>query len=216
MRKMVILPYDQYLQFMSNQLHGNAQLLPSQNPSHNELLDKPANLAVSQSELKSHSNNNCNNVFCMENNDSSSSIPTKLHASLILAPFNNKYRIHNAEALLKYIEANMDWNEKGELIIRGDVIRGSHVTDLMKDCLSKHKKGSPIGCEEFYSSLYDNPLTLVLNTKRHPLIGRGALRSSVGSFTHAPPPGVPVHKRFRYLDKDTSWIAKWNSKSSKT
>lgn len=133
----------------------------------------------------------------------------------------------------------MDWNEKGEIIIDGHTIEGSHIIELMKDCLSKFIKGNPLGYEEFYCNLCDIPLSLISNVKRHPLIGRGGgkdgknqsektnksnskyivSRSKKHSFSDIgnkiPPPGVPVHKRFRYLDRDTSWIEKWNSKLTK-
>ncbi len=46
----------------------------------------------------------------------------------------------NAEHLLTYIRdccENLNWNEQGELMVRGEPIKGSHIVELVFDAMRK-------------------------------------------------------------------------------
>ena len=59
----------------------------------------------------------------------------------------------------------MSWNEKGNLIYKGDIIEGSHISDLLKHALSNNTRRNPIGYRQFYLALKDihNPTSLIHN-----------------------------------------------------
>lgn len=186
MKKMVLVPWDQYMHLKTGKTEIN-------NEEITKITEKQTN--------------------------------ERLSCDMILKPFG-KHQIRNAETLLRYVENNMDWNDIGEIIIKGQLISGSHVTDLLKDCLNKGRKWEPTGCREFYNSLKDVPMSLVLNTPRRLLIGKGenpSLKSPIGDIyttptqrappLPAPPPGVPINKRAINLKRksiaDQEWISNW-------
>ena len=111
----------------------------------------------------------------------SPNIIPKLKQEIIVAhlPKRNKSKAHT---LLQIIDAhpNLDWNERGELLVRKSVVPFSHISDLLQDALN-NTKYEPVGCHQFYSNLTNVPLSLINNPKRKVLVGNGQL----------PPPGLP-------------------------
>ena len=60
-----------------------------------------------------------------------------------------------AEALLYRLknDPTINWNERGELIYRGQIIPGSNMTDLINDTLRQRKTFQPHGWQEFARAL---------------------------------------------------------------
>ena len=82
-----------------------------------------------------------------------------------------------ARAILEHIskDSNLDWNEKGELIINGEIINNSHITDLIKCALYSYKNFNPHGYDRFRTALQISNLPQSLLQR-----GEGL-----------PPPGIP-------------------------
>lgn len=210
MRKVVIVPYDQYL-FLTTQ-----QFLP-QNSTSDHLNDDDDNDFSEKNNMNSKSSkvqlpqNNTGNVYT---DDGSGECCLAMEKDLILTPFS-KNQFRNAESILKYITKNMSWNELGELVIGDSVIKGSHVTDLIKDCLSiRERKWDPIGFEYFYGNLFDIPLSLVFNVKRRPLLGSGktpAKPRESNTKNNSGTSNVPVYAKKRKVDysAESDWIEQW-------
>ena len=109
---------------------------------------------------------------------------------------------------MSYVNNNLDWTKNGELIVNGNVIKGSHVTDLIKDALAVSRKWKPVGANEFYSYLPDIPKSIVHNRDRHVLIGSGSSQR----LKKEPPPGFPVNTTPILLYRSTSetdWVKQW-------
>ena len=68
-------------------------------------------------------------------------------------------------------EPSIDWDEKGRVIIDGDILNFSHITDFLKDTL---QPGQPIEhLESWYAKLSDSvPLSLV-HAQRRPYVIKG-------------------------------------------
>ncbi len=76
-----------------------------------------------------------------------------------------------AERLLKHLKFDqdvVDWNQKGEVLVDGTVIQGSHLVDLINDALRKRKNFNPKGWEKFNKALavLNTPKDLIGNVDR--------------------------------------------------
>ena len=76
-----------------------------------------------------------------------------------------------AERLLKHLKSDrniIDWNKRGEIIAEGNIVKGSHLIDLIKDTLRKRKDFNPRGWKEFNKALavLNTPQDLVGNSDR--------------------------------------------------
>ena len=75
-----------------------------------------------------------------------------------------------ASALLRRIKQddNIEWNTKGELVYKGEVVPKSHIHDLVQDVLRKRKNHVPKGWETFAKALKESniPQDLVGNQDR--------------------------------------------------
>ena len=102
-----------------------------------------------------------------------------------------------AERLLKHLKADrnvIDWNQRGEIIAEGNIVKGSHLIDLIKDTLRKRKDFNPRGWKEFNKALavLNTPQDLVGNSDRwqYQQSGEDPLSSSPfetsGLFAEAP------------------------------
>ena len=80
-----------------------------------------------------------------------------------------KYQ-RKAQHILKRIQhaSNMNWNERGEYIHNGEVIRGSNIVDLVNDVVRHRKAFHPHGWQEFALALRQGsvPQDLIGNHKR--------------------------------------------------
>ena len=72
------------------------------------------------------------------------------------------------QALLGFIENGniLSWNEKGEIQLRGQTIKNSHIADLLKDAMREYKDFNPIGKDEFYKGLAQSNVPLLLIENR--------------------------------------------------
>ena len=75
------------------------------------------------------------------------------------------------ERLLKHLKSDrniIDWNQRGEIIAEGHIVKGSHLIDLIKDTLRKRKNFNPRGWKEFNKALamLNTPQDLVGNSDR--------------------------------------------------
>ena len=109
--------------------------------------------------------------------DTTSSERLETNDILISIPKNINRK---AKGILNHIKQNskkIDWNGKGEVIINGEKIEGSHIIDLIKCTLLPYKKVHPKGFNAFRAVLQDSniPQTLII-------------QSGQGLF---PPPGIP-------------------------
>jgi len=96
---------------------------------------------------------------------------------------------HKAKAILDHVENNndLDWNEKGEIIIEGETIPNSHITDLIKRSLYSYKNFNPLGYDRFKTALQKSNLP-------QSLLQHGGGDSVTQRI---PPPGLP---------SNTEWI----------
>ena len=71
-------------------------------------------------------------------------------------------------------EPSIDWDEKGRVIIDGDILNFSHITDFLKDTLQPGKPIEPVEhLESWYAKLSDSvPLSLV-HAQRRPYVIKG-------------------------------------------
>ena len=78
-----------------------------------------------------------------------------LSIDVIMSAIPKNYRTR-AQALLNHITADpqhrLRWNQRGELIYQGQVVHGSHITDLLKNSQRQYKH-APMGLEEFEAAL---------------------------------------------------------------
>ena len=121
--------------------------------------------------------------------------PSKVPTEQILESLPKSIR-NKVKALLNHIERNghyIHWNEKGEVIIDGELIPNSQVIDLIKCCFYPYKDFTPQGLEQFQTALSH------INTP-HTLIG-GGLKSLLPSTNKhsVPPPGIPTRKRKEWV-----------------
>lgn len=60
-----------------------------------------------------------------------------------------------AQLILEKIRKNTDmsWDDKGQLLVQGKTLEGSHITDLVNDVLRKRRRPDPIGWEDFTKGL---------------------------------------------------------------
>ena len=83
-------------------------------------------------------------------------------------PKNMKTRAQALLARLKEREDAITWDERGQVILKGDLIPKSNISDLISDAMRSRKHFNPVGVREFYDILYEIniPKDLVRNEKR--------------------------------------------------
>ncbi len=103
-------------------------------------------------------------------NDHRPEADKKLEEALIISalPIASQKR---AQHLLTFITAQklFTWNEKGQLVVEGEIHPGTHIIDLIRDSQSTFKKEQPPGSDIFYHLLGKGniPLAFIRNTPRH-------------------------------------------------
>ena len=75
-----------------------------------------------------------------------------LEVDLIISAMPKSLK-RKAEALLRYIEKEVSWNDKGELVYRGETLSGSHITNLLRYTLQEYSEASPPHYEAFLEIL---------------------------------------------------------------
>ena len=83
-------------------------------------------------------------------------------------PKNMKTRAQALLARLKEREDAITWDERGQVILKGDLIPKSNISDLISDAMRSRKHFNPVGVQQFYDILYEInvPKDLVRNEKR--------------------------------------------------
>ena len=83
-------------------------------------------------------------------------------------PKNMKTRAQALLARLKEREDVITWDERGQVILKGDLIPKSNISDLVSDAMRSRKHFNPVGVQKFYDVLnkINVPKDLVRNEKR--------------------------------------------------
>ena len=198
------------------------QILLSEH-KYNALLDSEKKVSTLMSELRTFKNgvNNSKEVSHEVNHDviheQPIDIDTKFHdkshgkmsLSDILMGIPKKYH-HKAESILHFITKDnlIDYDSTGQVTIKGVEIKGSHISDLIRQLLIPFKKRNVIGFDQFLS---------VLHTSRIPktLIPQSQIGGSNPNVNIFPPPGEPVLKVEKKIPKTVEEKPK-ESKPSKS
>ncbi len=184
-RKMVMIPYDQYERWKSSK-EENAQVNYT---SFTESSTKD------KDESKEPQQNNDMHTYSNEED---------MPEDMILMGMPKAF-YRKAKSLLQHIKTTgqIKWNKRGEVIIKGKMIPNSHIFDLIRDAMKEYQSFKPTGKQEFYAALYDSnvPTSLLHNSKRlnEPQSGKG----------EQIPPGIPDIKPNKKRKKATETSVKW-------
>lgn len=130
--------------------------------------------------------------------NSPSSIPTQGVREEVLQTVPKTLR-RKAETILDRIsrEPNMSWNERGEFVYNGEVIKGSNVVDLVNDMIRQRKSFQPRGWEDFARALRQSnvPQDLVGNPRRWEWMHRESATSDAFSTADEKSPVKPTPRR---------------------
>lgn len=175
MRKMVLVPYDKYERLIAGQLDQ-----PKTEHS-SETCSNKVDVDTSQSH-QFHSNNESSLI-----DNILDSLPLSLRSK--------------TKVLLDHLRkhTNLQWNDKGEIVVDGKLIKGSNIIDLIKVQLKDYKSFHPIGEEVFSHLVLESnvPLSLLTHSRR----------SQFGSGKLPPPPGKPVRRKRKESLARRSWIS---------
>ena len=83
-------------------------------------------------------------------------------------PKNMKTRAQALLARLREKEDVIAWDERGQVILKGDLIPKSNISDLVSDAMRSRKHFNPVGVQQFYDILHEInvPKDLVRNERR--------------------------------------------------
>ena len=176
MNKSVLIPYDRYIYYKS--LVRNKHSTDIENK---------------QSTDTKEENPTLNTIDIVD--ETQSGLAAKLEKEIILTHLPKRDRA-KALSLLNVVEQNpnLDWNVRGEILVKNEVIPYSHISDLVRDAL-RPSRFEPVGCREFYSNLDNTPLSLISNPNRRALVGGKSL----------PPPGIPDKKAVPLNNWSSLW-----------
>lgn len=119
----------------------------------------------------------------------------QLSTDIILASIPKQYQ-YKVRAILMHIKQDpkrlLTWNEKGELIYHGQVIAGTHISDLLKDTQRKYQSFSPVGVEQFRQGLSEIhlPSSLLGHTRHSENVSRPVSKTRTPGKQWGPP-GTP-------------------------
>ena len=125
MRKMVLVPYDKYERLLSGQFTQ----------------PKPLSITDTDRDQVTIDSSKRDNLHPISPDKRTDDLLTSLPLSLR----------SRAEVILNHLNkhTNLHWNDKGEIIIDGQLIKGSNITDLIKIQLKDYK---PSWCGSFQST----------------------------------------------------------------
>lgn len=93
---------------------------------------------------------------------------SKIDSELILAGIPKQYK-NKAQALLQYLQSStaLSWNDQGEIIKNGTLVKHSHIADLIKYAMRDYGQAQPVGLNEFRQTLtqLNIPKNLIGNPK---------------------------------------------------
>ena len=125
MRKMVLIPYDKYERLLTGQV------------------SQPEPVNTTDTYTEQVTLHNPQQDYCHSNTQDS--IHEDLLSSLPL-PLRSR-----AKVILNHLakHTNLQWNDKGEIIVNGKVVTGSNINDLIKIQLKDYRSFHPVGAEVF-------------------------------------------------------------------
>jgi hypothetical protein len=180
-QKVVIIPIEKY-ERMEAKINSMEQLSPTSNSNHSE----SKQVEVNREDSKPNIANPDESVDSTEVT-SLPKIQTSNEKEQEWVQYFPKKQQFKASLIFKYIKHNavLGWDSLGELTVKGNSVKGSHIVDLVKDILSSKKHNKLIGFNEFYSNLQNIPISLVKNKARIVLLQEGK-----GVKIDTPPPGI--------------------------
>ena len=124
MRKMVLVQYDKYERLLFGQF----------------TTPKPLSATDTDSEQVTKATSQLDNTHTIS--------PDNRRNKLTSLPLSLRSRV---EVILNHLNkhTNLHWDDKGEIIIDGQLIKGSNITDLIKIQLKDCKSFHPVGAEVF-------------------------------------------------------------------
>lgn len=154
--------------------------------------DKTEKDVLHEKKIDPHSENQSKTI--LENKSSESellhSIPIKLK--------------HRASVLLHYLPKS-SWNEQGEFVVKGNVVKGSHIADLIRDALT-NRTFKPVGYMQFYKHLAELnvPEGTIGSVQRRELfrihrLGKDTLQPINRNITQPKPKPKPIAKKAKWL-----------------
>ena len=174
MRKMVLIPYDKYERLLSGQVSQ----------------PKPVCITDTDRDQVTIDTSQRDNLHPISPDNRTDDLLTSLPLSLR----------SRAEVILNHLNKHADfrWNDKGEIIVDGQLVKGSNIIDLIKIQLKDYKSFHPVGTEVFSQLVQEsNVPQSVLSPTRRFQIGTGKI---------PPPPGKPVRRKSSVKSLRHKWI----------
>ena len=121
--------------------------------------------------------------------------------------------------LLSFIKSSpsqiIQWNEKGEIIYKGQVVEKSNIIDLLRDTMRTYKGFNPVGNKQFYNALAEInvPLGNIANANQRTRLFQ--LKSN-GHETITPAEVTSSANKKTEVHKDDSAVTKSTKRKSNT
>lgn len=152
-RKYILIPEDRYNSLLSL-VDKNKKELVTATPS--SCSDNIKIAEIDEKHINKESPFSKGNEKCLQ--DIISYFPSKMKS--------------RARLISSYIDkdnSTITLNTNGELVINGNVLKGSSLTDLLYDACCPKRKHEPIGAADFYAGLKLNnlPVGFIRNKERH-------------------------------------------------
>lgn len=120
------------------------------------------------------------------------SVGDKLSQEDILQAFSKAGKNRAQQILTHIVKTNcLEWTKRGELVIGGELIPNSHITDCLKYLIYPYKNIEVVGHKQFLEALVSSNIPKTLLGQK----GAG----------HPPPPGKPLKEKER---RSLNW--KWH------
>ena len=214
MKKSVLIPYDRYLMYKNLQRNSNSRDSRTGSGDNNNNNDDNAQ---GFAEAASAFNAPVSDASVTQSAPTAEQFSNtgKLDAETIIDYLPKRNRSKGATLLQTIIRnPNLDWNNKGELLVHRKSIPHSHISDLLHDALN-NTKNKPIGANEFYANLTNVPLSLVTNPRRRQILVGGQQQQQQQQQQRQqkqprlPPPGLPNKPPKPLLGDD--WSNVWKT-----
>ena len=163
MRKMILIPYDKYERLLSGQVSQPKLVNTTDSDAEQDTTDS---LQRDNRQLIAQDSTT---------DDLLPSLPLPLRS--------------RGKTIVNHLKKHADfrWNDKGEIIVDGQLVKGSNIIDLIKIQLKDYKSFHPIGAEVFSQLVRESNIPQsVLSPTRRFQIGTGKI---------PPPPGKPVRSK---------------------
>ncbi|KAJ8018824.1 hypothetical protein HOLleu_42971 [Holothuria leucospilota] len=125
-----------------------------------KMTGQPIGLNISTSSDNKGDKSSDNNTSTITTTTTNSNEGEALKADQILTNFPKSLK-NKAKLMLNRITDHrqsgkspiIDWNGNGELLYKGDTVKGSNLTDLILDVMHTRKDFNPVGCQKFIHGL---------------------------------------------------------------